>query len=145
MPSSPRTYEQIWDQIERTSSCWLWRGNCVKGHRYVRVVLEPHGPKRYLHRVIYEAAKGPIPKGHDINHLCGNRLCMNPDHMETLTRSEHARKEGKLDGHRVSGWQREVTHCPRGHPYDEVNTYRSAEGHRFCRACRRKDDAARSH
>lgn len=60
------------------SGCWLWSGrvNPINGYGYF-------GP-REAHRVVYEKAKGPIPPGHEIDHLCRVRNCVNPNHLEAV-------------------------------------------------------------
>jgi hypothetical protein len=87
--------------------------------------------------VLYELLVGPIPQGFDIDHLCRNRGCVRPDHLEPATRSENLRR-GDLHPP-AAALQAAKTHCPRGHPYDEINTYwntNGGRGHsRVCRAC----------
>ena len=70
------------------------------------------------HRVAYELVKGKIPAGLELDHLCRNRICCNPAHLEAVTG-----RENSLRG--VSPWAKNAcaTHCPRGHPYDAENTY----------------------
>ncbi len=83
------------------------------------------------HRVAYEQAVGPIPAGLTIDHLCRNRRCVNPEHMEPVTRRVNTmRGDGPTARH-----ARQTT-CKSGHPFDEVNTYRWRGG-RKCRACNR--------
>ncbi|MFJ4777405.1 HNH endonuclease signature motif containing protein [Streptomyces sp. NPDC088762] len=84
---------------------------------YRTVKLET-GQKRYTHRIMYEQAKGPIPEGLQIDHLCRNRACANPEHLEAVTQ-----KENILRGTGPSAQQARQTHCLNGHPFDEVNTY----------------------
>lgn len=80
-----------------------------------------------IHRLFYEALIGPIPEGMVIDHICRNRLCINPMHLQVVTPSENS----ALGGLRK-------THCPQGHLYDEENTYYyGPKNHRQCDTCRR--------
>ncbi len=109
--------------------CWLWqKGKTTAGYGTVRL----EGKTRYVHRLSYEAIIGPIPIGYDIDHLCRNTICYNPEHLEAVThmenmsRGKHARK----------------THCPKGHPYSGDNLYigkqkRGGTVARRCKECRR--------
>jgi hypothetical protein len=69
----------------------------------------------------------------DIDHLCRNRACVNPDHLEPVTR-----RENLLRGLTTTARNASRTHCPQGHPYDERNTYISPKGDRRCRECQRE-------
>jgi hypothetical protein len=84
-----------------------------------------------VHRAAWELAGGTIPAGLEIDHLCRNRLCCNPAHLEpVIHRVNVLRGEGLAARNAVK------THCPRGHPYNETNTRYSA-GRRHCRTCAR--------
>ncbi len=86
----------------------------------------------YAHRAMYELMIGPIPDGLVIDHLCRNRWCVNPGHMEAVTHRENLTR-----GNGWSGRHARATHCPQGHPYDEANTYLRPDGKgRDCRKCR---------
>lgn len=97
------------------------------------------------HRLAYEQAYGPIPDGLVIDHLCRNKACCNPAHLEAVTI-----RENTLRGHGPSAQQALRSHCSKGHPFDEVNTARRANGARRCRACqaahaRNYNDRMRGH
>jgi hypothetical protein len=64
-----------------------------------------------------------------LDHLCRNRLCCNPDHLEPVTGSENTTRQRH--------YERNRTHCPAGHPYDDENTRVTSDNHRVCRACDR--------
>lgn len=89
-----------------------------------------HGPVVRAHKFSYETFKGPIPDGLQIDHLCRNRICCNPDHLEAVTQQENIRRG---DGGKH---MREKTHCPKGHPYSGANLYiEPSTGRRRCQVC----------
>ncbi len=104
--------------------CWTWRAAHVNG--YARV---PHrGNSRLAHRVVYELLVGAVPAGLQLDHLCRNRGCVRPSHLEAVTNAENTRRGAK---------GRLVTRCVRGHAYDDVNTLWRPNGRRTCRECAR--------
>ena len=109
------------------SGCWMWLGNRVRnGYGRFR--------HSYAHRIAFEQWRGPIPASREIDHLCRNKGCVNPDHLDLVTRSENNRR-GLL------GVLRQQTHCKMGHHFDAANTHIDSKGHRTCRACH--NEAAR--
>ena len=106
------------------SGCWEWLANrSQKGYGRFKVA----GRYEQAHRVSYELARGPIPEGLVVDHLCRNRGCVNPDHMEPVTNAENIAR----------GTWATRTHCLRGHAYTPENTIRNTYGYRACQACRR--------
>jgi hypothetical protein len=108
------------------NDCWVWTRSRTEGYGWMWL----NGRGTQVHRVTYELLVGPIPAGLVIDHLCRVRACCNPAHMEPVTRGENV-----LRGETITARCAAKTHCPQGHPYDEVNTYRDRNGGRYCRRC----------
>ncbi len=118
--------------------CWEWTGVKLRGG-YGKIGAGGTGGKTLLaHRAAYELFIGPIPDGKEIDHLCRKRDCVNPGHMEPVTC-----RENLLRGETLAAQNAAKTHCIRGHPFDEANTYRHPSGSRRCNTCRRADDRRR--
>lgn len=118
--------ERFWAKVDKSGDCWLWTA-ALDRHGYG--AFRTGGRHRLAHRVAYELVIGPIPEGLDLDHLCRVHDCVNPAHLEPVTRRENlARGVGFI--------AREIrtTHCPRGHEYSPENTY-VATGSRNCRRC----------
>lgn len=84
--------ERLMEKVEITDSCWLWTGG-HRAYRYGQIKID--GKHQAAHRVSYELHKGPIPEGLEIDDLCGNGFCVNPDHLEAVTHTENVRR-GRL-------------------------------------------------
>ncbi len=107
--------------------CWNWN-NYLDRDGYGQFWF--NGSNVRAHRFLFELKNGKIKKGLVIDHLCRNRACVNPDHLEAV-KNEINLKRGNIDHNKHK------TECPRGHKYDEVNTYWYQE-RRQCNSCRRK-------
>lgn len=113
----------------RTSSgCLEWAGVINRGG-YGHI--SHRGNTLLVHRLAYELHVGPIPAGLHIDHLCRNRRCLEPTHLEPVTP-----RENNLRCNCWGGLNAAKDSCPQGHPYDRHNTYLHG-GRRHCRKCRR--------
>lgn len=115
------------------NGCWEWTAAKSSGGYGI---FRRNNENRPAHRWIYEYYNGAIPAGLECDHLCRNRACVNPDHIEPVTKLENVRRgeSGKK--------QRDKTHCAKGHPYDAKNTVwypHKHNGHiyltRHCKQC----------
>lgn len=133
----PRTALPVADRLlDRVSvadsGCWEFGSLGTDGYGQMWVGSRTDGTRRLrkAHIIAYEIFVGPVPEGRELDHLCRNRACVNPEHLEPVTH--------QLNVQRGAQGQRQAarTHCPQGHPYSEVNTYRDRHGKRYCNACR---------
>lgn len=127
-----RHIERFWRRVDEHNpqrgpgGCWIWVGT-IASTGYGAFSIRDRFI--YAHRFSYELAKGPIPDGLQIDHLCRQRLCVNPDHLEAVTP-----RENNLRAPGMGGLNAAKTHCPKGHPYDLTNTWFLKSG-RQCREC----------
>lgn len=117
--------------INEATGCWEWTAARTRGYAVMRARINGARRMWYAHRVSYELFVGPIPEGLQIDHLCRNRRCINPEHLEPVTA-----RENLLRGETLTASEILRTHCPRGHAYNAENTYRY-DNKRFCRQCNR--------
>lgn len=113
------------------SPCWEWVSR-LTGNGYGQMWDSDKRTTVMAHRFSYEYHVGPIPKGMQIDHLCRNRICVNPGHFELATP-----KINTLRSTSNSAKNALVTHCIRGHPLSGKNLYRTKFG-RVCRECSKR-------
>lgn len=103
--------------------CWLWTGSTTdKGYGQLRV-----GDRiEYVHRLVYRLFVGPLTKDITVDHLCNRPTCVNPAHLELVSRAENSSRAAARR-----------THCPNGHAYSVENTAYPPRGGRACLTCRR--------
>lgn len=134
--------ERFWEKVDKSGpfprdplimlpdGCWLWTALINPRTGYAQ--FHPNRTPVLAHRWAYEVIRGdPIPVDMEIDHLCRVRHCVNPDHMELVTH-----RENQWRGNGPTGINHRKTHCKRGHPFDDENTYyHELSGQRSCRAC----------
>lgn len=132
--------DRFWLKVDKTGEggCWVWTAGKFSSGYGAAVV---NGRTRPAHRVSYELVVGDVPDGLQLDHLCRNRSCVNPAHLEPVTC-----RTNLLRGETLAAANAAKTHCPQGHPYDDVNTYVSpGRGLRHCRECMRRNRLASYH
>lgn len=135
MPLKPRPLaEKMRERIrvDPETGCHEWiAGRSSSGYGQVWRDGRNHG----VHRVAWELARGPIPEGLHIDHLCRNPCCCNPDHLEPVTPRENILRSPVA----APALNAVKTHCPDGHELsgDNLDTYSLRHGRRACRECMR--------
>lgn len=94
------TEERFWPRVNKTPTCWIWTGPTWRG--YGRFWVENGTRHARAHRYAYELLVGPIPKDLTVDHLCHNRRCVNPEHMELVTLAENTRRSNVRRGQAVA-------------------------------------------
>lgn len=122
------------------SGCWQWTGKLRTGGLGGGGGYAPFwdGRATYAHRYMVEARYGPVPKGMQVDHLCRNRGCVNPDHLEIVTPQVN-----QLRGTSFAPRNASKTHCDSGHEFTPANTYMENGKMRKCRRCRADAEARR--
>jgi len=121
------------------TECWEWqKAKSSAGYGQIRL----DGKLYYTHRLMYQQEHGEIPQGMQIDHLCRNRACCNPAHLEAVTQ-----KENILRGNGWSGRKARTSHCPKGHELagDNLVKYELKFGKRKCRTCKVERDKTYYH
>lgn len=118
-------------KLDPDTGCWLWTA-CKDYDGYA--IMTVNRKARRAHRWGYELINGRVPDGLQLDHLCRNRGCVNPKHLEPVTN-----RENQIRGEGISAINARKTHCPKGHPLsgDNLLRYLSLKGVRSCATCAR--------
>lgn len=130
------TVTRFWAQVDFGDDCWEWLGpRFPSGYGMASTLLD-----RYAHRASYQLTRGAIPKGLTIDHLCRNRACVNPTHLEAVTQRTNVLRSPIAR----AAINARKTHCAHGHEFTPENTYRAPRDphRRQCRACLRRQRRA---
>jgi hypothetical protein len=129
----PKMRTKIHDTPE---GCWEWTG-AITSKGYGSIGHE--GRRLSSHRLSYELLVGEIPDGLHLDHLCRNRKCCNPEHLEPVPQ-----RTNTLRGVSFAAENAVKTHCRHGHEYTEANTYVDSRGSRSCKTCRQASHRKRA-
>lgn len=127
----PSPAERFWSHVEKTETCWLWKGATLRGGYGSCGKVGQRGTM-VAHRRSWEEVNGPVPKGLFLDHTCRVRSCVRVDHLELVTN-----RENTLRGIGLSAENARKTHCHRGHEFAGLNLRVTPQGYRCCRTCAR--------
>jgi hypothetical protein len=126
------TADRFWSKVNGSdvADCWVWTAALNHGYGVFYTHVDSAGRRRLIgaHRWAYDFLRGPFPDGLQLDHLCRNRACVNPWHLEPVT--------SQVNSERGSWGMRQT--CPQGHAYNDENTgRRTTRRGRECLTCRR--------
>ena len=134
MPIKERFLSHV--KVLSQQECWPWLAHhSPKGYGYFNF----EGKNIQSHRISYMLFIGPLPEGKEVDHLCRNRICQNPWHLQAVTHIVNLhRRIGSRKGTHNRLKRPLKAFCLKGHPFDESNTYIDKYGHRQCKMCKRE-------
>jgi len=133
--------QRFWSNVVMTDTCWIYIGNHnSKGYGVIKFRKEVGGKTFTFmaHRYSYELLFEKIPSDMTIDHLCKEVSCVNPKHMEVVTRGENS-----LRGNGPTAKNKRKTYCNKGHKFDKENTYITKKGFRNCKMCHKNNEKRR--
>lgn len=124
MELSPSDLLRFWSKVLKSKTCWVWIASTADGYGTFSIKSKNYKS----HRISFFLKYGKLNPDLELDHLCRNRRCVNPDHLEEVTHQINA-----LRGKSPVAVNNYKTCCPRGHPYDMID----GDGRRRCRICYR--------
>lgn len=124
-----RMMEKFWSNVRKTDTCWIWEA--YKSMGYGKFIF--NNQRWEAHRFCYTLFKGEIPFDKELDHLCRNPACVNPDHLEAVSHRENILRGNTLPSKNIL-----KTDCPFGHEYSINNTRIGTNGARYCKLCDKK-------
>lgn len=125
-PLVVRTVELFWEKVDKSGgpdACWPWLSHRSFGYGKTHI----RRATKFAHRVAYELTNGSIPGGLELDHLCANKACVNPGHLEPVTHGENLRRAYARKP------MRRLTACKNGHDASLFGLLKC--GDRYCRPC----------
>ena len=116
-------------KVDQGGDCWRWLGR-MSSDGYGMFSLTSPKIHRHAHRVSYALTFGEAAAGLTIDHLCRNRACVNPAHLEQVDNATNV-----LRGNGITARNARASACSKGHSWDEENTFHGPSGKRICRRC----------
>lgn len=128
----PKTLLERWQSkvVVAPSGCWEWTAS---RNRAGYGQLRNPGSTQLAHRIGWELLVGTLTPARELDHLCRNRACVNPDHLEEVEHRDNMRRSPD-----IGGWQRRKSVCKRGHALTGDNLYVTPDGRRQCRTCQNR-------
>ena len=130
--------ERFWPKVDRSGECWEWTASrSVDGYGMIR--KERERASAYAHRVSYELTRGPIPEGFQVDHVCHNTSCVNPDHLRLATQKQNSEHRAGADPSNRTGvrgvswckvtkkWRAKVCHFGETHYLGYFSTIEEAD------------------
>ena len=128
--------ELFWANVPIGDDCWEWhKAISPNGYGKFSIVIDGRTTSTGAHRVAYQIEKGPIPLGLVIDHLCRNKKCIRPSHLEAVTNRVNT-VDRAIGG--VAALNSAKVYCPKGHELsgDNLCAYGVRRGRRICRTCK---------